>query len=334
MEKYKPEEQKLVYSDKYYMFRDRWGRKLSYNMYWNSNHATFIAGISRWGKTVTTNEIVQGEINCGKKIIYDNFKGEPLPFDSHRIDANKVQYDISLLSINDWINLTHLEKGPLFDLRRTIKHMIQYEEELTFENLEKEIEKQIKSKMNVASIMNALYDLQDEDLLSEKGFNILELMNKHQVVEIDCSKNPEMRLTLIPHICHIIMMNKQNGVIPRNDEIVMAFDEIADPEYGVGNTTGAKTIMAPVKRIFTGGGYFHVYGIANTQLPQDTNSQIIGNCTDRIIHRLTSDNAIKKVSNTVNVQFSYLKNILPYLQKGECLFLRGELQQVRKVIKS
>ena len=330
LEKYPKLEEEKILPQSYYLFRDRWGHRIPYHMYWNTNHAIFIGGISRWGKTFTTNQICKGEIARGAYIIYDNFKGEPLPFKSLKIDLNKAPLDVSGLMPGDWENITNLDQNAVYDLRQTIKGMTEEDKEITIPNLENELKRRA-TKSTRSKILNVIEDLQEDEIISEDGLNILKLLNSNRVIELDSSKNPSLRTFIIPHICRVIVRAKMSGVLPKEQKIVMVFDEIADPDSGVGRSQIKRSIGAPIKQVFTLGGVYNLLAIANTQLPQDTNSQIIGNCTDKIIHRLTNENAIKKLAQTTNLDYPTLKRILPYFEKGECLYLRGETQQLRKV---
>jgi len=327
-----------ILPDKYLLFEDRFGRKIPYSIHWNTNHAIFICGISRWGKTYTTNQICKAESKRGAKIIYDNYKGESLPFKTYRIDAKDVQFDIKTLKRNDWqnmeiIDLTSFPSGSLSSLRRLIKEMDISGDKIELQVIEDAVEQSRRMTKNTKdSIYNVLEDLDESNMLSTIGINILELVKKHKVIEIDCSQNPPMRMVVIPYISRIIVEAKMTGIIPKDEKLIMVYDEIADPEHGVGPNKGKRSVASSVKAVFTKGGVYNLNGIANTQLPQDTSSQIIGNCTDKIIHRVIDKNAIDRIANVTGIEMGVLRNILPKLDKGECLFIRGKTQEMRRVL--
>ncbi len=324
-------EEVIVPPDKYIMFTDRYGNEKSYNLVANVNNGIYIVGGSGSGKTTTMNTICQHELDRGTTLLYDNYKGpvQKIGFQDQAktIVSSKFQFDLRLLSEHDWETLTNLQEVYLFDLRRAIKFMFRNNQKVTLDSLEGALTKKGVSKKSRAVILNKLYDLEDEDVLSDEGgTNIIQELKENKCIIIDSSQEPEMHRPIVGHISNLIIEGKRTGLMPKNEKVVIAYDEVGDPVDGVGNLT-------QVQRVFTMGRIVRVFGLANTQQPQDVPPRIPANCPDKIIHRLNEMNAIKRISSVTNLDLKILRNTLPYFRPGECLFLRGNIQQIRRVIR-
>jgi energy-coupling factor transporter ATP-binding protein EcfA2 len=317
--------------EKYELFEDKYGNKKSYNLVANVNNGIYIVGGSGSGKTTTMNTICQHEIERGAKLIYDNYKGpvQRIGFQDQAktIVSSKFQFDIRLLSEHDWETRTNLQDVYLFDLRRAIKFMFRNNQKITLDSLETALTKKGISKKSRAMILNKLYDLEDEDVLSDEGgTNIIQELKENPVIIIDSSREPEMHQAIIGHISNLIIEGKRTGLMDKREKTILAYDEVGDPVDGVGK-------LPQVQRVFTMGRIVRVFGLANTQQPQDVHPRIPANCPDKIIHRLNEFNALKRIASITNLDFKLLRATLPYFRPGECLFLRGNIQQVRFVIR-
>ncbi len=317
--------------EKYPLFTDRYGNVKNYNLVANVNNGVYIVGGSGSGKTTTMNTICSHEIERGAKLLYDNYKGavQRIGFQDQAktIVSSKFQFDIRLLSEHDWETLTNLQDVYLYDLRRAITTMFRNNVKVTMDSLETALTRKGISKKSRAMILNKLYDLQDEDILSDEGgTNIITELSENPVIIIDSSREPEMHRAIIGHVSNLIIEGKKTGLMDKRDKVIIAYDEVGDPVDGVGN-------LPQVQRVFTMGRIIRVFGLANTQQPQDVHPRIPANCPDKFIHRLNEMNAIKRIASTTNLDLKVLRNTLPYFRPGECLFLRGNVQQIRRVIR-
>lgn len=322
-------EQHASYSyDLFQLFKTR----LKFSLNRDSNHACGILGTSRSGKSATTKFICLRELERGVKIVYDNYKGsknQPLPFRTYKIDVSKTKLDLRNLDLNDWKNLAQFKAAHYRALRIAYKEIPR--DKLDAASLEKKMKKKKFSSNIRESVMNTIEDLENRNLLSNNGLDIVELLKKYDAIEIDSSMIPKYRRIFIPHICTAIMNAKMADVIPQDERILMAFDEISEPSCGVANFNLTSSVVDPVASIFSTGGSFNLYGIWNTQLPQKTHTSIIGNVQSKIIHQVNEPQAIGKISDMTDLSQKQLTDVykIQNFRPGECLYITDKIFHCR-----
>lgn len=321
----------------YPLFEDRNGETINYKLTSKLNHSLFVTGASGYGKTVTCRRIIEEEIKRGALVLIDNGKGENMKFENEKkfsfVERN-IKLKPSLMAHNDWRNMMNLSENAAYELRYAIKNTLDAKAPINETSIKYELNQRGTAKELKAKILNAINDIYEEGYLSESdGINLRKEWQEHQVLHFDTSHEPSMRCVLIPHLCRQIRKMKDSSHTAFPDKkIIILFDEACDPEFGVARQKLPRQVFAPIHQIFSLGRIWNVFGIANTQQPQDMNPAVISNCPHKIIHNISYHSALKRISDICKLSFNHVKRRLPYLRKGECLFLSENYQQYRKVL--